>query len=99
MKNNSAQCSICKKVFEYGEMYEYRGTISCDKCFDKLISKRDYEREQIIIEENHKTNRFKGLNISNDTIGKINKKIMKSDIEIAKKESDRIKNYERKLKL
>lgn len=89
------KCSVCKQKFEYGEMYEYRGAISCEGCFDKLQQIRDHERSEIISEENHKTEKFRGLDMSDSRIGKANRQILKSDIEIAKKESSRIQNYER----
>ncbi len=31
------QCSVCKKEFNYSELYEYRGAIACENCFDKAI--------------------------------------------------------------
>lgn len=86
-------CSICKAEFDYGDMYEYRGAISCENCFEKLQEIRNAEREQIIEEEKHKTDRFKGIDLSDSVIGKANRKILKRDIEIAKKESSRLKYY------
>ena len=32
------KCSICKTECEYGEMYEYEGDLSCEKCFKKIQS-------------------------------------------------------------
>lgn len=95
MMEKKVKCSICKTECAYGGMYEYRGALSCEKCFDELQAKRDAERQQIIEEEKHKTDRFKGLNLSGDIIGKANKEILQSDIEVAKKESKRINDYER----
>ena len=93
--NKKVKCSICKTECEYREMYEYRGALSCEKCFDELQTKRDAERQQIIEAEKHKTDRFKGINLSNDSIGKANKRILQADIEIAKKESKQVNDYER----
>ena len=90
------KCSGCeKKLSSWGDTYEYRGAYSCPECFDKVQENRNFERQQIIEEEKHKTDRFKELDLSNSNIGKANKDILKSDIEIAKKESKRINDYER----
>ena len=91
-------CPICGKEEEYGQMYEYRGAIACVDCIDQARDKRDNERSEIIAEEKHKTDRFNGLDLSDSSIGKSNKKILKRDIEIAKKESGRIRNYEGRAK-
>lgn len=88
------KCSICKEYFDDSDLYEYRGAIACSEHFDQLQERRDGERQQIIDEENHKTERFRGLNLSDDAIGKANREILKTDIEIASKESKRIKDYE-----
>lgn len=87
-------CIICKKRLEDSEAYEYRGMISCAEHFDQMTEKRDFERQEIIEEEKAKTEKFRGLDLSDSVIGKANKKILKRDIEIAKKESLRIKKYE-----
>lgn len=92
--NELTRCPICGESFEYGSMYEYRGAISCSDCFNELQQRRDFERQQIIEEERHKTDRFKGLDLSDSSIGKANRGILKQDIEIGSKESDRIKDYE-----
>ena len=88
------KCAICKKYFDYSNLYEYRGIIYCEKCHDTAIKQRNAERAEIITENKHKTDRFKGLDLSDSQIGKANRNILKVDIEIAKKESGRIKNYE-----
>ena len=76
-------------------MYEYRGAISCELCFDTSIIKRDYERAEVIEEHRHKTDMFKGLDIAGDnSIGRGNREILKRQIEISKKESIRTKSYE-----
>ena len=87
-------CPICKNVFELEQMYEYRGALACEDCIEEMREKRDAERAEVIAEQNHKTDRFKGLDMSDSQIGKANREILKSDIEIAKKESQRLKNYE-----
>lgn len=93
------KCPLCGREEEYGNMYEYRGAISCGDCFDKLQEKRDAERAQIIAEEKHKTEKFKGLDLSDSSIGKANRQILKADIEVAKKESKRIADYENRNKI
>lgn len=88
-------CSGCgKRMSSFQSIYEYRGAYSCEDCFDKVREAREYERQQIIEEEKHKTDRFNGLDMSNSLIGKANREILKRDIEIASKESERIRRYE-----
>lgn len=87
-------CPICKNDFELGQMYEYRGALACEDCIEEMREKRDFQRAEVIEEQNFKTDRFKGLDMSDSQIGKINGEILKSDIEIAKKESQRLKDYE-----
>jgi len=79
------QCSICKKYLDISELYEYRNKIACTDCFDKLQEQVDYERQQVIEDTKFRTDRFKGLDMSNSIIGKANREILKADIEIAKK--------------
>ena len=88
-------CRKCKAKLRANEAYEYRGAISCEEHFDEVIEMRDFERNQIIKEEHNKTNVFKGLDITDSTIGKANKALLKPRIEIASKESKPLKNYER----
>ena len=88
------KCLICKKQLEPNEAYEYRGAISCEEHFDEVQSKRDFERQEILVEEKHKTEKFRGLDLGNSAIGKANRQILKRDIEIAQKESGRIAAYE-----
>lgn len=88
-------CIKCKQKIDSSEAYEYRGAISCEKCFDDVCKSRDYERAEIIEENKHKTEKFRGIDLGDTTIGKANRDILKSDIDIAKKESGRLKNYER----
>ena len=87
-------CPLCGREEEYGQMYEYRGALACVDCIDEAREKRDIERAEVIFEQKHKTDRFKGLDLSDSQIGKANKEILKADIEVAKKESKRIRDYE-----
>jgi len=87
-------CSKCHKEIDGCEAYEYRGAISCDGCFDSVIETRDFQRQEIINEESAKTDKFKGLDLGNNVIGKANREILKGQIEIASKESGRLKEYE-----
>lgn len=89
------KCSICKKEFCSNELYEYRGIITCSKCMDVAIIKRDSERAEIIEENKIKTEKFRGLDFSDSQIGKANREILKREIEIAKKENSRLRKYER----
>lgn len=90
------KCEICKEDFPVNETYEYRGAFACHEHFDQVCEKRDYERAEIIREESHKTDRFRGLDLSDSVIGKANKEILKSAIEIASKESGRLRAYEKR---
>ncbi|WP_062564196.1 hypothetical protein [Pseudoalteromonas shioyasakiensis] len=87
-------CSKCKKTLESHEAYEYRGAIACEDHFDEVIEMRDFERNEIIQDEHNKTKTFKGLDISSSEIGKANRKLLKPHIEIASKESQRLREYE-----
>lgn len=89
------KCSVCKKSLEGQDAYEYRGVFSCEEHFDQVTEARDYQRNQIIAEESAKTEKFRGLDLSNSSVGKANKEILRADIEIASKESQRLKDYER----
>ena len=89
------QCSKCKKELDDSTAYEYRGVIACGDCFDAVTAIRDAERQEIIEEEGAKTEPLKGLDLSPDTpIGRANREIHKSRIEICSKESPRLKKYE-----
>lgn len=89
------KCRVCKKQLDDSEAYEYRGVYSCEEHFDEVCELREFERQEIIKEEKLKTDKFKGLDLSNSQIGKANKELLKRDLEIAKKESNRLKRYER----
>lgn len=89
------KCSKCKKELSDSEAYEYRGAYSCEEHFDEVCEMREWERQQIIAEESAKTEKFKGLDLSPDSaIGKANRKLLKRELEIASKESARLKKYE-----
>lgn len=87
-------CKKCKAKLRANEAYEYRGAFACEEHFDEVIEMRDFERNQIIKEEQNKTKAFKGLDLSDSAVGKANKKLLKPRIEIASKESQLLKNYE-----
>ena len=88
-------CSKCHNELDGSEAYEYRGAIACDTCFDSVIETRDFQRQEIIAEESAKTDKFKGLDLGDNVIGKDNREILKGSIETASKESGRLKEYER----
>lgn len=88
------KCSKCKIELDSDEAYEYRGAIGCDKCFDEVIKSRDFQRQEIIEEEKHKMKPLEGLSFGDSVIGRANREILKGSIEIAKKESGRLKEYE-----
>ena len=88
-------CTKCKIDLEENEAYEYRGAVACVDCFNNVIESRESQRQEIIREESAKTQKFGGLDLSPDSIvGKANRVILKSQIEIASKESGRLKEYE-----
>lgn len=90
-------CKVCKKELNGSEAYEYRGAIACAEHFDQVTEDRNFQRNEIIEEEHNKTKCFKGLDMSPDSpIGKCNREILKSQREIAAKESGRLKEYEKK---
>ena len=88
------KCSICKIDLDDYTAYEYRGQIACADHHDEMIEARDYQRSQIIKEENDKLEPLKGLDLSDSAVGKENRKILAGRIEIASKESLRLKQYE-----
>lgn len=93
--NTQYKCLKCKKYIDASDTYEYRGVYSCAAHFEEVCAIRDFQRNEIIKEEHNKTKAFKGLDLSDSVIGKANKEILKSKIEIAKKESSRLTEYER----
>lgn len=89
-------CSKCGIELIDSDAYEYRGALSCAEHFDEVIEMRDFQRGEIIAEESTKTKVFEGLDMSPDSpIGKANREILKPQLEIASKESGRLKEYER----
>lgn len=87
-------CSKCHKAIDSQDCYEYRGAYSCDECFEDVIGTRDAQRQEIIAEESAKTDKFRGLDLGDNVIGKANREILKGSIEVASKESCRLKEYE-----
>lgn len=89
------KCSKCKKSLDSRDAYEYRGAIACDDCFDDVIDARDFQRNEIIAEESAKTEIFKHLSLDpRCPIGRANIELLRTRIEIASKESGRLKSYE-----
>ncbi len=92
----SYECHLCKKSLEPDEAYEYRGAVACAEHFDEVSANRQVERAAIIQEERGKTEAFLGLDMSSDTaVGRANRDLLKRQVEIASKESPRLKKYER----
>ena len=89
------KCSKCKATISPCEAYEYRGATACEKCFDDVVVMRDFQRNEIITEEALKTEKLKGFDIGDSAIGRANREILAQQIEIASKESSRLKAYER----
>ena len=69
---------------------------SCSDHFEEMCEKRNFQRQEIIYEESRKTDKFRGLDFSDSVIGKANKEILKSQLEVATKESGRLKDYEKR---
>lgn len=88
------KCSICKEEFDESDIYEYRGAYACEPHFEEAQGKRNWERQEIMEEENHKMKPLKGLSFGDSVVGRANREIMKPQIEIARKESGRLKAYE-----
>jgi len=92
------ECAYCKGVFLGLEVMEYRGKVACASCdaSETLVEDRERERREIIQREDMKT---KGLNInlSNDVIGRHNRKLLAAKLEVASKESIQLKEYEGRL--
>lgn len=92
------ECAYCKGAFLGQEVMEYRGKVACVSCdaSGTLVEDRERERREIIQREDMKT---KGLNInlSNDAIGRHNRKLLAAKLEVASKESIQLKEYECRL--
>lgn len=91
---SNTRCSRCGQHFDDYYMYKYRGAYACEDCFEAVAEQRETLRQQIITNERHKTDRFKGIDLSDSTRGRANREILAPDIEIAKIESQMIKDYE-----
>lgn len=95
MREKKHRCQKCKQYFDDSELYEYRGAYACTEHFDEVCASRDYERSEIIREEDAKMKPLKGLDLDpRSPIGRANQEILAPQIEIASKESGRIKKYE-----
>jgi len=94
MKEEKYKCSVCKNMFPSYDTYEYRGAYACGEHFEEAEKNRDFERQEIMVEENHKLKPLQGLSFGDNVVGRANREIMKPQIEIARKESGRIKTYE-----
>ena len=90
-------CNKCHKELNAHEAYEYRGAVACEECFESVIETRDCQRQEIIAEESSKTGKFKGLDLSGSVVGKANRELLKGSIEIASKESTKLKEYENRM--
>lgn len=90
------KCSKCKKWLPENKTYEYRGVYSCSDCKDEVEKSRDFERQEVIADERSRTEPLRWFDVSDSTLWKINRKILKSQIEIAWKEWGRLKAYEKK---
>lgn len=90
------KCSKCKKELEASDTYEYRGAYSCAEHFEEVQESRNFERQEIMEEENHKMKPLEGLSFGDNVVGRANRAIMKPQLEIARKESGRMKAYEKR---
>lgn len=92
------ECDYCIGVFLGQDIMEYRGKTACNSCNDTegLIEDRERERREIMQREHKKTDGL-NLNLSNDAIGRHNRKLLAAKIEIAGNESVQIKEYEGRL--
>ncbi|QDP50493.1 MAG: hypothetical protein Unbinned6284contig1001_49 [Prokaryotic dsDNA virus sp.] len=88
------KCKICDLELDDYTAYEYRGAFACADHFDEVCEQRDQERQWIINEEDQKTKKLKGLDLSDSVIGKENRKLLKGSIEVASRESARLRDYE-----
>ena len=90
------KCDECKKRIPTSSAAEYRGRIWCEQGhdFDEQVSKRDWERAEVIQENRHQTRPLEGLSFGDNPIGRANREILKGAIEVAKKETYRTRRYE-----
>ena len=88
-------CQKCHKELDDSEAYEYRGAYACADHLDDVTASRDHERQEIIREETARMKPLKGLDLDpRSPIGRANREILAPHIEIASKESGRLKKYE-----
>lgn len=88
------KCSVCRKSLEASETYEYRGAYACEEHFEEAQGKRDWERAEVMQEEQHKMKLLEGLSFGDSVVGRANRQIMRPQLEIARKESGRMSAYE-----
>lgn len=86
MMEDMYECCICKNRFDGSDTYEYRGFFSCSEDHEKMIVAVDGKRTELIENASKRTKAFKGLDLSDSTIGKANKNLLKTHIELAEKE-------------
>lgn len=88
-------CAECGKKIPTSIASEYRGRIFCESHnFEEQANKREFERAEVIEENEHQTAPLKGLSFGDSPIGRANRKILKGAIEVAKKETARTRRYE-----
>lgn len=92
------ECAYCKGVFLGQEVMEYRGKVACISCDDgeTLVEDRERERREIMLNEHKKTDGL-NINLSDDAIGRHNRKLLAAKLEVASKESIQLKEYECRL--
>lgn len=82
------KCCLCKCDLDGNSAYEYRGFVSCEEHFDKVIKKVDIRRSEVISRNEAATRPLVGLDIHPDSvIGKATRKLLHGAIEVASKET------------
>lgn len=85
------KCGVCKKELDDSDAYEYRGAYGCADHFDEVCAKRDRQRQAAMDEENRRTERFRGLDMSKNTaIGRANRQLLNPN----ETEGPLVKEYE-----
>ena len=88
-------CAKCGLKMPEWQAYEYRWAISCWwKCKEEVEESRDFERQEVIADERSRTEPLRWFDLWDSPIWKANRNILKSQIEIARKEWWRLKAYE-----
>ncbi len=89
-------CAECGARIPDSHASEYRGRVWCEgkHGFEEQVAKRDWERSEVMTEENHKLAPLKDLSFGDSVVGRANREILKPQLEIARKESYRMKSYE-----